>query len=196
PANLQLETAFEVAGGGTLEDFVVDGRARVSVEQTETFDTIVGAAFRLRPKAQAFRVVVGPRGPSGLHASLRTRADVGALVRRDAAIDDVAFYGRLQGDDFPLEGLTPFLPVALHDPDGLLTVDVRAEGTLREPDLSGRMALREGAITVVELNQRLQDLRADVRLDGPWVHLDDFAFRSGAGRATGTAELRVGRKAT
>lgn len=105
---------------------------------------------------------------------------------------DVAERGPLDGlvtaDRFPLRVLGPLTP-DFEDPEGVLNGRVRVAGTMSEPVFDGELAVLDGAVTVVPLEQRYGEIHADLVLERQRVVIRELRARSD-GWAYATGEVR------
>lgn len=92
---------------------------------------------------------------------------------------------------FPLERLAPYLPAGAFDPHGLLTGEVAVEGTLGDPQFAGEVHLTDGAITLTDLAQRLENLRGNGRIEAGTLTVTDLNAESGIGRLFGQASITL-----
>jgi hypothetical protein len=95
-----------------------------------------------------------------------------------ALIDGVPLSGSLVAEQFPLRVITALLPVEVRDVTGALDARVGLAGTADAPVVEGAATLAGGAITVVDLNQRYEEVTADVAFDGRRLLIRDVRARS------------------
>ncbi|MGH7544811.1 MAG: translocation/assembly module TamB domain-containing protein, partial [Gemmatimonadota bacterium] len=98
----------------------------------------------------------------------------------------------VRAEEFPLAfALASF--DQFRDVGGLLRGELTLRGTLDEPDLSGEIALRDGAAGLPEVGVRFFGAEGRVRLNGDVAELQDVLVRGpegGRGRVEGTVRLR------
>lgn len=91
----------------------------------------------------------------------------------------------------PLAMLAPYLPRGAFDPRGEITGQVATTGTLAVPRFNGAVALREGAITLVDLAQRLVDIEAKGSITDGTLTLEAVTAQSGIGTLSGQGSLSL-----
>jgi autotransporter translocation and assembly factor TamB len=87
------------------------------------------------------------------------RVDPGSLLGPGARIE-------VEGIDFDLSTLSPFLPRQLRDVAGRADLELRAEGGQEGPQLSGELRISDGALSVPLLGARYEPIEGRIRLDG------------------------------
>ena len=105
----------------------------------------------------------------------------------------------LQTDRFPVDWIDPFLdPQLLRDPGGEVMADVQVGGTIGTPEVSGTAQLRDGEVSVYDLDVRYTRATADLSFDGGRVSLKNArVYDQSGGRLQGSgfinlAELTLG----
>jgi hypothetical protein len=93
-------------------------------------------------------------------------------------VDGVPLDGRLTAHEFGLSALTALFPADVRDVTGLINAEVLLSGTAEAPVVAGDATLAGGAMTIRELNQRWQDMSADVGFDGRRLLIRDLRARS------------------
>ncbi|MFW6078245.1 MAG: translocation/assembly module TamB domain-containing protein, partial [Gemmatimonadota bacterium] len=94
-------------------------------------------------------------------------------------------------DRFPFVVLEPLL-FDLRDPEGWIDGRVVAGGTIRRPRLDGRLILRDGAATVLPLDQRYDSIHAVVGFEDRRAVVREARARSdGWARVAGTVDLET-----
>lgn len=88
-----------------------------------------------------------------------------------------------------LATLRAYLPPGLHGLEGTLIVDAEAQGTVGDPKVQGGAQVKGGAITVLAMGQRLEDLQVDVGVQGQELVIRTMRFKAGEG--TGSARGRA-----
>lgn len=95
----------------------------------------------------------------------------------------------LRADSLPLAGISMLTP-ELRDAEGTLRADVLVTGTPDAPQLGGTIQVRNGAVTLPALDQRYEEIGADVVLEDRRAVVRDLRARSdGLAVATGTVEF-------
>ena len=99
----------------------------------------------------------------------------------------------LQTDAFPVDWIDPFLdPQLLQDARGMLRADVRVGGTVGTPDVSGTARLRDGRVTVPDLDVRYEQADADLSFSDDLIVIDRADVTDGGGgRLQGSGEISL-----
>lgn len=94
--------------------------------------------------------------------------------------------GEATADRFPVAVFDPLL-LDVRDPEGWVSGRVRAAGSVAEPRLDGQATLVQGAATIVPLDQRYEEITADVAFEGARAVIRELRARSdGWATASGT----------
>ncbi|MBZ5715704.1 translocation/assembly module TamB [Nannocystis pusilla] len=189
----------------TLADLDLHARVDIDREQLRAHASLTGALGRpgLGTTPVALRLDVddfGQRlrgdfgwrdGAPSLALALDADAAIPAVRRGQAELLSTPIHGALQARGTDLRYLSGLLPDALHDLRGLLDADLAIDGKIAGPVVRGEAHLRDGAVTVVALQQRFQDVVADLRAADRELRVDRLVATSGEGRiqATGSATL-------
>jgi len=115
-----------------------------------------------------------------LSASASLPVDL-ALVRGRRRLLDEPLAGRITSDAVDLALLESIVP-SLQRGVGRLDTDIRLTGSWDRPRLTGQLSVDRGAMTVSTLGVRLQELAADVRLNGDTIAIRRLTARSGDNR--------------
>lgn len=89
---------------------------------------------------------------------------------------------RVRGDSVDLGFLEAMVPV-VRETGGRLSADFGIAGTWRQPELTGAVAVQDGAATLPALGVRYQDLFGRLTLSGDTIRVDTLSLRSGEGSA-------------
>lgn len=107
-------------------------------------------------------------------------------------LPDQPLTARVVADSLDFGLLTAAVP-QLADGQGTLSALAVVGGTVDRPELQGNASLHGGAVRVVPLGVRYQNIAAGVSLEGQRIVIDSIsAFSDGTGRITGTVEFRPG----
>jgi autotransporter translocation and assembly factor TamB len=87
------------------------------------------------------------------------RLDAGSLLGPGARIE-------VEGSDFDLSTLSPFLPRQLRDVAGRADLELRAQGGAEGPQLTGELRIADGALSVPLLGARYEPIEGRIRLEG------------------------------
>ncbi len=115
-----------------------------------------------------------------LSASASLPVDL-ALRRGRLRLLDEPLTGRITSEAVDLALLESIVPT-LQNGVGRLDTDIRLTGSWDRPRLTGQLSVDRGAVTVSTLGVRLQDLAADVRLNGDTIAIRRLTVRSGETR--------------
>lgn len=88
---------------------------------------------------------------------------------------------RVLGPELDLATIVPTRLFSDHiaDPEGLLDIDVEAEGTWEEPSVDGEVAIENGAVTLPEFARRFEDISGAVVVDDEQFVVDEFELHDG-----------------
>jgi translocation and assembly module TamB len=145
----------ELEGAVRFADGIIDARAVARLDTAGALTLALRLPAELRVDSPSFRLL-----PEG--------AVTGTLETADLALA-------------PLLALDP----RLRDVQGRVTGRVDLAGTVQTPEVDGRIALTNGAVTVVPLEKRFTDIRADLALEGRRI-----IVREVTATAEGTATAR------
>lgn len=182
---------LKVDGRGHLADFEVDADLDGVVGLPTGHQAPIQGRVRLRPGEQTV-TLKSPLDGADLDVDVRTEAPVPALVDGTANVEAIAYRARVDIPGLQLEPLGPLLPVALYGPEGALYLDVEGEGTLGDPELAGTVGLRDGAITLVDLSQRVEDIQLALGLSTrEGLDIRELRARSGGGTLRGSGSVAL-----
>lgn len=180
--------SLDLRVGGPPENATIDGSF-----------TLADASYR----GQAIDVVQGTILAEGrrLDALVTAQLDTAGMVRVDASIPfildltaipdltiprDEALRVTATADSLALRLLALSLP-EVQDVAGSLHADIELTGTPARPLLSGNARIRDGAVTVIPLNQRYDQISADLVLREQTLELVEAVVHSGGwATVTGT----------
>ena len=138
-------------------------------------------------KRQQVNVAVGTDVWQG---AWTTRAPLHAIRVGNARWDETRVQGNMS-INLPLPMLAPYLPAGFFDPQGRLSGTLTTAGTLRDPDLNGTVALKDGALTLTDLAQRLVDIQAEGSIRAGTLTVSDLQAHSGIGSLTGQGSVTL-----
>lgn len=101
-----------------------------------------------------------------------------ALVRGRQRLLDQPLSGRVTSQAVDLSVLESIFP-SLQRGVGTLDTDISLTGTWERPRLTGQLSVADGAMTIVPLDIRVQDVKADIRLAGDTIAIRQFSVQSG-----------------
>lgn len=177
------------SGHGNAKRFSFSGNARGSSVLRDVGQVMLDAAIELEPKRQKIALAASARQQALLSGSLVAGVDLTEVIKGQPVDNEAVLDGNFELAALPLDVFADLLPTALYDPRGKLGGEMKISGTLGRPDLQGRLELRDGEISVAELNQRLEDISFSAILEGPRIRVDDLRFQSGDG--SGRANISV-----
>ena len=184
----------ELSSRGAVEGTVPDPDVHATVDGTVVLPGLGQSRLDVKLDAtganQAVRVELAPPRIRAARIEAMARADLAAL---QAGADPMKtpFEARVVVPGLPLKQLAEVMPLALHGPVGMLTVDLQVEGTPAAPRGRGRLTIGGGAITVVPINQRLEGIDVAIVLDDRAVRVERFSFHAGDGQGSLSAEVRL-----
>jgi hypothetical protein len=94
-----------------------------------------------------------------------------------ALLDGVPLSGSLEAEQFALAPFSAMSPM-VRDLTGFVDASVSLAGTAEAPRVAGTLTLADGAVTVVELNQRYTEITGTVAFDGRELVVQDLRARS------------------
>ncbi|HEX6940058.1 MAG TPA: translocation/assembly module TamB domain-containing protein [Longimicrobiales bacterium] len=143
-----------------------------------------GALYEGARLAAEAVAVLDTFGVVNLAASLPVALDLRAIP--DARlIDGAPLRATLRADSLPLEALTMLTP-EVRDAEGMLRANATVTGTADAPRLEGAIQVWNGAVTIPSLNQRYEEITADLVLENRVVLIREARARSdGLATATG-----------
>ena len=140
----------------------------------------VTAALTSQGSAQRVRVDLGGL----LAAEVDTQASWAAVRASPAALGDARLGGEVRVDA-GLEELAVWLPDGLASPSGRVRGRVALGGTVGNPALTGRLETNGAAVTLTDLNQRLDPVEAALVFSGAHATFETLRARVGEGTVTG-----------
>lgn len=142
-------------------------------------------------RRQTLRGHLGEHGEDDrwLDVTVDAGASMPAVRRGEIDILATPIRGAVTASALDLRHLGGLLPTSLHDLAGELFADLELRGRLGAPVVDGAVRLRDGAVTVVPLQQRFRDITADIVADGPRLHLARLTAASGEGRVRASGEV-------
>lgn len=129
------------------------------------------------------------RGERILNVDLALPVDLAlANVARRQLPGPIRVQARAQGVDLALlEATTPMV----RQMQGTLDADVGITGSWERPELTGTLALRDGAATYPALGVRHEQMNGRLRLSGDRIYVEQLSLRSGQGAADITGSVRL-----
>ena len=202
-----LKSTLVIGGDWSLAGTeALNGTINVKREQGDLFATesetanSAHLAFGISELALAARWNEGALEASAkLRSSLAGNADAKATVAAGSAPLSIATDGPLTAsitaDLASLRPLQPFLgTVAVVD--GRAHLDIKATGTLAQPELAGTMTGDALRLDLPQYGVHMKDGRLRARLAERAIELDEFSFGGGAGRFTAHGTIARAANAT
>lgn len=189
PAGSDLRLDMVLDGAGNIDDFAVRGEwnGRALFEKGDTVPFRGTAAADLR--RQSVNLEIGSPGSTVASVTARTEIAVGELLRGEGRPEDAPLAAKIRMPGLDLKPLGFLLPTGLYGIEGMLRGDVVVDGTIGAPRSRGYLALEEGAVTIVEMGQRLRHINLKAELEGRRIVFRDMTFSSGEGRGRADGEL-------
>ncbi len=188
PVGLDLNAEVEIEG-------TVDApEGALTVQGTVHHATAGVVPVKLEAEVQPDEQSLGLRADlrgSSVEIAVDLEAPIARIRRGDAKIEDVPFEAHVEIGALDLALFTNALPVSLYGREGKLTASLDGQGTLGEPDLEGRIGVDDGALSVVDLNQRLERIQLEVALGADEVKIERLTARSGAGKLEANGAVRL-----
>lgn len=184
-----LTLALNAKGNET--DFAVDLDLDGAVKLPTGYAAPVQGRIRVRPDAQTVSIK-SPLSGEDLDVDVRADAPIPALIAGEGDVEAIAYDAAILIPGLRVAPIGPLLPISLHDPRGVLFVDVKGKGTVGAPQFAGQLGMRDGAITVVDLSQRIEDLQLAIDASTTGVEIKTLRARSGAGRMKGSGGVTLG----
>ncbi len=188
PAGLDFRINGSIKGSGSVERFLLNGTLDGELRQRGFVHLPVRGALRASHEDQSVHISVGPKTNPLLLAQGRAGLTRGDVLAEGFNVAKTPLSARI---DIPGLDIAPFsrlLPTAFYKAEGTVKGQVIADGTIARPSIQGWIALEQGAVTIAELNQRLQQVGVTVALDGVRARISELTFSSGKGQGTGALE--------
>jgi hypothetical protein len=194
-----LHKDYDLVGGLLSGSFGVGGTVRAPILQGEaTLERGTFGEFRA-PYVEAAVDYVDQQlvGEVGLWRRGERILNIDVDLPLDLALVDVsrrrlpgALSVRAVAEDVDLSILDLVTPV-IDRAGGTLKADFGITGSWNRPQLTGRIALREGSARIPSLGVRHRDLNGAFRLSGDTIRIDSLKLRSGRGSADVTGFVRL-----
>jgi len=195
PDDLGVDLGVQVRADGSIGDF----RAQTIVEGEvgPTYHPPFRIDLRLDANQIAqhldLRVAQGPFDVLAITAETGLQTETLRNPEVDLFATPIRIRANANGTDLSiLKGLGEGL---ISEPKGKLDLAIRVDGTLADRVLAGKLALREGAVTVVPMRQRFDQVELKAELDAARVELDSLSLRSGEGRVVARGAVDFGKLA-
>ena len=208
PPDAHAELGFDLNGGGSLAEFQLGGGlagelgrgdqrfgvdARIELDQAhQRLALAVDAPHTLDPASAPATPTpsASPVGPA-LTADVELGLPIPALVAGTHELGQTPFGFAVTAPSFDLAQLATLLPRDLDDPEGRLVAELHGAGVLARPELSGSLAIRDAAISVIPLRQRMSDIGVALTLDRERIVLEQVEVHAGKGSITGSGSAQV-----
>jgi autotransporter translocation and assembly factor TamB len=189
PAGTELRLDVGLDGAGGIDDFAMrgewNGALLVGKGATVPFRGRLAADLR----DQSIALELGPPGAAVAALTARTEVAIDELLRGEGHPADAPLAARIAIPGLELRVLEGLLPTGLYGIEGRLLGEIVVDGTLGAPRPRGYLELEQGAITIVELGQRLRRIGLRAGMDGRRISFDDLVFSSGEGRGSADGEF-------
>lgn len=193
PDDLRLQVAarVEASGTATAPHATVQLRGHVQGPLDGALPTPVAVQVDVEPERQDARLLLGARGPEGLVVEAHAEAPLATLLAGGGDPSDIEVTAVARAHAFDLRELEPLLPESLHDPRGHLTLRASLQGPLAAPVMAGEIELHDGALTVVPMRQKYEDIELHATMNGADFVLERLRARSADGTASAQASLHL-----
>lgn len=171
------------------------GNAKVELSSTNPqlapFQLIATATLGTRQ--QGLRVKLTKRGKTRLVARLELNTKAEKILENPSAWTSVPAQLRVRTQQLSLRELEPWLPAGFERPRGILSANVQGQGPLGALRFLGTARVRDGAFTVLAMQQRWSKVDADIHLEGKALTLSSLRAAAGPGKlqAKGLFTLRA-----
>ena len=194
PRELLLELSLFAHARGKVADFHASLEAHGQMGDKQRGGAPLHISAAIDPKHQSLKLGLGPHPwTDEIGVAVASRADIVALVRGLARAADIPLTASLRAPSLDLRFVRAFVPRTLYDLSGAISAAVDVTGTVGEPTVRGEMHLRRGAVTVLQLQQRIDAIELDVAANGRTIVLEQLSASSGRGRLHGTGRLELPR---
>jgi hypothetical protein len=187
PRDVETELSVTATASGALSALVVDASLVGTLALSGTTSVPVKAAFASKGEAQRVTVAFGKL----LKAEATLKADWLALRRGTQTWAQVPVDGGFSVDA-ALEEIAAYLPEGIASPKGRLEGSVKVRGTAGAPSFDGKIVARGAALTLTELNQRLDPLKMSLSFAGSRATFDVLSAQAGMGTITGKGAYTIG----
>lgn len=124
----------------------------------------------------AAQIEVDTAGVLNLEATLPSRLSLDEELGFEL-LDGIPLSGSLTARQFALAPLAAGQTM-IRDVTGVINADVTLGGTAENPQVDGAFTLADGAVTVIDMNQRYTEITGQVDFDGRQLVLEDVRARS------------------
>lgn len=122
-------------------------------------------------------------------ASIPMNLTLGGLVPGFELLRDDPFTATIHAHELPLALVAAAMPTVLADGEGTAVAQIEVSGTLNQPRVAGSTGVA-GALTIVPLGVRWENIEAAVRLEGQRIVVERATVRTGdRGLATVTGQV-------
>lgn len=179
----------QVDATGNLQEFTATSQVHGEVRTHQKTRQALDIAVEVGPTRQGVDFAFDPGGTASrveLHAS--TNIPVADVVTGAYDAGEAPATAELTIPYFPLQTLNPWLPAAVAEPEGYAQGQIAVSGTVAMPKVNGGLELKDAAISVVPLQQRIRGINMDLAATGQTVELRQLVFEGGAGKGAVTAK--------
>lgn len=175
--------ALKVEGDGNAEAFDLDASVDGTLAGGDKRHPI-RVRLDASQNSQSLAVSLGPRNAPWGTIDARTELPVFDVI---GGADWKATPLRVHTDILALDLRTMdgFMPLEVQGLTGVLMAKATVDGTLGAPKLDGRIAVRNGAATIVPARQRIEKLEIVATLTNDAVKVPTLRFTAGGGTVTG-----------
>jgi translocation and assembly module TamB len=174
----------ELSGTASAPEIVASVKVENSKIAGHSYDGLSAAATYKNQKAdlkvtvqqdQAHQLRAAVALPAILSWSSSWRAEVPGKIS-----------GRIQSDGLSIAFLNAFTGKAIQSIDGEVAVDVRLDGTVKQPLAQGFLRLRDGRLNPTALGVQISSVHAEALLEPKGVRISQLSARAQMGELNGT----------
>ncbi|MEZ4433407.1 MAG: translocation/assembly module TamB domain-containing protein [bacterium] len=151
---------------------------------------VVQGRIALDPKQQTVKIT-SPLDGKDLNVDIRAEAPIASLAAGTADPMAIPFDAVIQMPGVDIAPLAPVLPISLYGPKGFAFIDIKASGTPGDPQVAGSLGLKDAELTIVDLNQRLENINLVARVTPASLTLETLRARSGGGTLKGSGGIQL-----
>lgn len=181
PENVDLSVAGQIEARGSTQHLLTRGQVRTDlvVPGMPRYAVETDIDVTERKQHVEVRILDGKRPEATIVAD--AGVDLIALQGEGYDIDGAPVSFAMDAEGISLDRFGPVMPVAIHDPAGVLKAHVKIDGTVGTPKMQGSLGLAKGAVTLTTLRQRFTDLGFQLNFDNDSIRLKSLDLHSGSG---------------
>lgn len=185
PLGLDFELGVGLRAKGALDALAATATLRGTITSGDSGKLPIDTTLAVGATDQSLRMKVGD---GILDLALEAKAPLVAIRRSGQAAEPSALTGTLRST-LPFSLLVPFLPKDFVNPEGALVSTMDIAGTLGSPTFAGSVITRNASITVLPLQQRLQEVTLAAKASGNTLEITSLTGKMGLGGLAGKGKL-------